>query len=100
MHSNQRSWLPSIGAAALCLAACDDAAVTSTGEQARSGPCEIDDGECIFRYDSFGDEQLWTDVLQLQDLVATLPPTAALAIGLKVDADAVPADVLATADLE
>lgn len=63
-------------------------------------PCDLDDGECIFRFDTFGDELLWTDVLRLHELVETLPPTAALGVGLKVDADAVPAEVLASADLE
>jgi hypothetical protein len=62
-------------------------------------PCAVDDGRCIFRHDTFGDEQLWTDVLRLHEVVETLPPTTALAVGLKVDADAVPADVLAAADL-
>jgi hypothetical protein len=63
-------------------------------------PCSTTDGECIFRHDTFGDEQLWTDVLRLNDLVETLPPTMALAVGLRVDATAVPAEVLASADLE
>jgi mono/diheme cytochrome c family protein len=63
-------------------------------------PCAIDDGRCIFRHDTFGDEQLWTDVLRLHELVETLPPTMALAVGLKVDAEAVPPDVLAAADLD
>ena len=65
----------------------------------KNDPCAVDDGRCIFRHDTFGDEQLWTDVLRLHEVVATLPPTAALGVGLKVDADAVPADVLAAADL-
>jgi mono/diheme cytochrome c family protein len=64
------------------------------------GPCDLDDGQCIFRHDTFGDEQLWTDVLRLHELVGAVPPTAALGLGLKVDSDAVPAEVLATADLE
>jgi hypothetical protein len=63
-------------------------------------PCAVNDGKCIFRHDTFGDEQLWTDVLRLQDVVQHLKPTTALAVGLKVDADAVPQDVLVTADLE
>jgi mono/diheme cytochrome c family protein len=65
-----------------------------------TGPCALDDGQCIFRHDTFGDEQLWTDVLKLNELVQTLPPTTALSVGLKVDAESVPAEVLATADLE
>jgi hypothetical protein len=64
------------------------------------GPCALDDGQCIFRHDTFGDEQLWTDVLKLNELVQTLPPTTALAVGLKVDAASVPENVLATADLD
>src|SRR3954470_4540511 len=62
-------------------------------------PCDVSDGECIFRHDTFGDEQLWTDTLRLHELVQTLPPTTALAVGLKVDSDMVPAEVLASADL-
>jgi cytochrome c5 len=62
--------------------------------------CDVDDGQCIFRHDTFGDEQFWTDILRLNELVNTLPPTTALGVGLKVDATAVPPDVLASADLE
>lgn len=63
-------------------------------------PCATDDGECIFRNDTFGDEKLWTDTLRLHEVVQTLTPTAALGLGLKVDAALVPAEVLANADLE
>src|SRR5689334_13762599 len=61
-------------------------------------PCELDDGQCIFRHDTFGDEQLWTDVLRLHEVVETLTPMDALGVGLKVDATAVPAETLASAD--
>ena len=50
----------------------------------------IADGKRIFRYDTFGDEQLWTDVLQLHTVVANVPPAGALAVGLKVDVEALP----------
>ena len=81
----------------LLLAGCgDNEAPQVVGEQS---PCAVNDGQCIFRHDTFGDEQLWTDVMHMQDLVQMLPPTTALAVGLKVDADAVPAGVLASADL-
>ena len=53
------------------------------------------DGRRIFRHDTFGDEQLWTDVLRMHDVVATLPPATALAVGLKVDAEALPAGLIA-----
>src|SRR5690348_434031 len=74
------------------LAGCGDDGSPPPGEQS---PCDVGDGQCIFRNDTFGDEQLWTDTLRLHELVQTLPPTTALAVGLKVDVDAVPADVLA-----
>jgi len=50
----------------------------------------IDAGRQIFRYDTFGDEQLWTDVLRMHEVVAQVPPVTALAVGLKVDVDALP----------
>ena len=31
-------------------------------------------GQAIFRYDTFGDEQLWTDVLRMHEVIATVPP--------------------------
>ncbi len=31
-------------------------------------------GQRIFRYDTFGDEQLWTDVLRMHEVLATVPP--------------------------
>ena len=52
-------------------------------------------GQAIFRYDTFGDEQLWTDVLRMHDVIATVPPATALAVGLKVDVEALPREVIA-----
>jgi Cytochrome c len=53
------------------------------------------DGQAIFRYDTFGDEQLWTDVLRMHEVIPTVPPTTALAVGLKVDVDALPQEIIA-----
>jgi mono/diheme cytochrome c family protein len=53
------------------------------------------DGRAIFRFDTFGDEQLWTDVLRMHEAIATVDPATALAVGLKVDVDALPAGVVA-----
>lgn len=65
---------------------------------ARGGPPGdtrlIAEGRQIFRYDDFGDWRFWTDTLELNDLVETVSPAQALALGLKVDAAAVPPDVL------
>jgi len=52
------------------------------------------DGRQIFRHDTFGDEQLWTNVLSMHQAVATVAPATALAVGLKVDADALPPSIV------
>src|SRR5688572_3617531 len=52
------------------------------------------DGKSVFRYDTFGDEQLWTDVLQMQHALKTVSPATALSVGLKVDSDALPAALI------
>src|SRR5688572_33421372 len=51
-------------------------------------------GQTIFRYDTFGDEQLWTDRLRLHEVIeSSLDPETALDLGLKVDVDALPDDL-------
>ena len=51
-------------------------------------------GQEIFRFDTFGDEQLWTDTLGLHEVVETsVDPLTALSVGLKVDAEAIPAEL-------
>ncbi len=51
-------------------------------------------GRDIFRSDTFGDEQLWTNTLHLEQAIATVSPATALSVGLKVDVDALPASVV------
>src|SRR5215471_11567509 len=53
------------------------------------------DGQQIFRFDTFGDEQLWTNVLRMHEVVSTLGPATALGVGLKVDVDMLPPPVIA-----
>ena len=71
----------------------------------RGARCHGDDGRgrrpnngngrpAIFRDDTFGDEQLWTDVLRMHEVVATLSPATALKVGLKVDVEALPQNVI------
>src|SRR6187399_502263 len=58
-------------------------------------------GREIFRFDTFGDEQLWTDKLGLHKVVEQkVDPTTALKIGLKVDADVLPEGILKKVDLK
>jgi mono/diheme cytochrome c family protein len=52
------------------------------------------DGQAVFRFDTFGDEQLWTDVLQMHRAIAGVDPATALSVGLKVDVDALPRPVV------
>jgi hypothetical protein len=56
-------------------------------------------GRDIFRHDTFGDEQLWTDKLQMHKVVEKVTPVAALGLGLRVDSDALPTGFLSTHDL-
>ena len=53
-------------------------------------------GRDIFRFDTFGDEQLWTDVLRMHEVIRTVPPVKALQLGLKVDVDALPPELVAS----
>ena len=64
----------------------------------------IEEGRRIFRYDTFGDEAFWGDQLKLHQAIVGqklggvgpgLSPKMALSLGLKVDADALPADLVA-----
>lgn len=58
------------------------------------------DGQFIFRFDAFGNEQLWTDTLRLHEVIRTsVSPVVALSVGLKVDASALPPNFLARHDL-
>lgn len=52
------------------------------------------DGQAIFRFDTFGDEQLWTDILRMHESIAKIDPKTALAVGLKVDVDALPREIV------
>jgi len=64
-------------------AAAQQAALTAQGQQ-------------IFRFETFGDEAKWTDVLRMNEpITAAVDPTTALSVGLKVDAEALPPAVVA-----
>ena len=57
-------------------------------------PATLAEGRQIFRFETFGDEQFWTDTARMHEVVQTgVSPATALSVGLKVDADAIPADV-------
>jgi hypothetical protein len=51
-------------------------------------------GREIFRFDTFGDEQLWTTVLRMHEVIPTIDPVTALGVGLKVDVETLPPEVI------
>lgn len=60
---------------------------------------KVTQGRNIFRYDTFGDQAFWGDALKLHQAIAGsnlggvgpgVSPSTALAVGLKVDVDALP----------
>ena len=67
-------------------------------------PALIAEGKKIFRFDAFGDEAFWSGLLHLDKAILGanlggfgpgVSPNTALAVGLKVDAQALPASVVA-----
>lgn len=59
------------------------------------------DGKQVFRFETFGDEQYWTTKLRLNEAIqAALDPVTALELGLKVDADVLPAGILSEVPLD
>jgi hypothetical protein len=57
-------------------------------------PKLVAQGKQIFRFDTFGDEQLWTDTLEMHEVIETsVDPLTAFSVGLKVDVDALPPDL-------
>jgi mono/diheme cytochrome c family protein len=59
-----------------------------------------DQGQQIFRFDTFGDEQFWTDTLRMNEVIqSSVSPATALSVGLKVDSTVLPANFLSTHDL-
>jgi hypothetical protein len=51
---------------------------------------QVEQGRQIFRFDTFGDEEFWGDRLRLHEAIQRVSPRTALAVGLKVDVDALP----------
>ena len=67
----------------------------TTTQAEQSDEAKRREGQEIFRFDTFGDEQLWTDVLRMQQVLPGVDPATALAVGLKVDVEALPPGVIA-----
>jgi len=101
--------LTAIAIAAIALAACGP---TKAGEPTASAPvaspakpadpdASVAEGQRVFRFDTFGDEVVWTDKLRLHEVIEkSVDPTTALKVGLKVDSDVLPAGLLDKVDLK
>src|SRR2546430_971688 len=97
-------------AAAVLVEGCDaamasspDAATAMNDPVVASAAQAIQNGRQTFRYDTFGDEAFWGDTLKLHRAIAGqklggvgpgVSPRNALEAGLKVDAEALPADLV------
>jgi mono/diheme cytochrome c family protein len=85
-------WGIAMGVAAIGAAACGGG---GGGGTAAAQAALIDQGQQIFRSDTFGDEAQWTDKLRMHEVIeSALDPVTALSVGLKVDAEALPAAVV------
>ena len=67
------------------------------GTNGGTNAAQVQQGQDIFRYDTFGDEQLWTDVLRMNEVIESRGQSRRRrwGSGLKVDADALPPGFLA-----
>jgi cytochrome c5 len=76
------------------------AAAGSEAKPAAADPA-LAEGQRVFRFDTFGDEVVWTDKLRLHEVIEkSVDPTTALKVGLKVDSDVLPAGLLEKVDLK
>ena len=75
------------------------ALLTACGGGHHHAPPESDaalvaSGKDVFRFETFGDEAKWTDTLRMHEVIASsVDPATALAVGLKVDVEALPTEV-------
>src|SRR5690349_8764618 len=76
---------------------------TSAGSGDDSARALFEQGQRTFRFDTFGDEAFWGDTLGLHKAIEGaalggvgpgVSPKTALAVGLKVDVDALPASLV------
>jgi hypothetical protein len=78
--------------AMVTLAGCSDNGKNGAG----LSPALVAQGKEIFRFETFGDETFWTDTLRMHEVIEhAVDPTTALAVGLKVDTDSLPPEVVA-----
>lgn len=85
---------PLAALAAMLLVACGDDSSTAQTDDAPDAAL-VAQGREIFRNDTFGDESQWTDMLRMHEVIsAAVDPATALSVGLKVDSEALPPEVV------
>jgi hypothetical protein len=81
----------------------DDQSPEANGPVASNARRLLEEGRRVFRYETFGDEAFWGDTLKLHRAIEGpkfggvgpgVSPKTALAVGLKVDVDALPPQVV------
>src|SRR5262245_46893173 len=94
-------WWRGAVAVVACSSAISLACSDDTKKDNANDPATIAQGKETFRTDTFGDEAFWTDTLQMHTVIATgVSPKTALSVGLKVDADVLPPNILSMVDLD
>jgi cytochrome c peroxidase len=109
---NKKYWLAAVAATcilmAVIMASCggDGGGTAAAVDVTQANAVQtLDAGKQTFRFDTFGDESFWGDTLKLHQAIegstfvggvgAGVSPKTALAVGLKVDVDALPGDLVA-----
>ena len=106
---------PAVSALLTVVFTLSGAAIPCTNAQPRTTPAETDvdtptqrtvaEGRQIFRFDTFGDEAFWGDTIKLHQAIEGtrfggvgpgVSPKTALAVGLKVDVDALPSALVSS----
>ncbi len=88
--TSSRPLAAALSALALLVAGCGD-----SNDDSAARAAQIAEGQQIFRFDTFGDEAQWTDQLRMHEVIAAaVDPLTALSVGLKVDAQALPATLV------
>src|SRR5262252_9587767 len=76
---------------------------TKQNSVAQNAVNKVEQGEQIFRFDTFGSQSFWGDTLKLHQAIEGakfggvgpgVSPKTALAVGLKVDLDALPSNLV------
>jgi len=112
MNKKKIYWLAAVAATcilvAVIMASCggDGGGTAPAVDVIRANAAQtVDAGKQTFRFDTFGDEAFWGDTLKLHQTIegskfvggvgAGVSPKTALSVGLKVDVDALPGDLVA-----